>query len=402
MRFFILLCIFISTLFASSLQDAINKASPHSTIKLSSGVYTGNITIDKPLHIIGKKDKTIIKGSGDGTVITINSSDVTLKNLTIRGGGSRMEKLDAGVRINRARNIAVVGCKIVDALYGIDMVMVEDSIIKDNFITSKDFDISLKGDGLKIYYSHNNIFENNTIKNVRDITLNYSHNNIFKNNRFLYNRYATHLSLSNHNSFMKNIYKYNMVSIMVMGAKDTNITNNIIKSSKGAAGIGVLIAGVSNFHLKYNEIKFNAKAIYIDGKEKARGMKRYISHNDISYNKEALHFHATIKDNTITHNKIYANIDDVIKDTTGGFSKTNVVKYNYWDRYSGFDRDDDGVGDTPHQVYQYASKLWHYNHKVKFFYASPIMSLLDFLAQLAPFVEPTLLLEDESPTFQSF
>ena len=128
-------------------------------------------------------------------------------------------------------------------------------------------------------------------------------------------------------------------------------------------------------------------------------MKRYISHNEISYNGEAIHFHATIKDNTITHNKIFGNIDDVVKDIEGNFSPSNIVEYNYWDRYTGFDRDKNNIGDTSHKIYQYADQLWHYNNKVKFFYGSPIMTLMNFLANLAPFVEPNLLLEDSKPIF---
>jgi len=34
---------------------------------------------------------------------------------------------------------------------------------------------------------------------------------------------------------------------------------------------------------------------------------------------------------------------------------------------------------------------------VKFFYGSPVISLLNFLAKLAPFSEPIFLLEDKKP-----
>ena len=402
MKFFLLLFIFISHIFASPLQDAINNAKAYSTIKLSNATYNGNIIINKPLNIIGKGDNVIIKGDGDGSVIKIRSSNVELKNLTITNSGSRMNTIDAAISIDKAKYCKIESCKLLDSLYGIDMVMTQHSIIKNNYITSKNFAISMRGNALKIYYSHHNLFKNNTIEKSRDITLNYSHNNLFDGNKFINNRFATHLSLSNGNTFINNIYKYNSVSILTMGAKDTNITNNIIQSSKGAAGIGVVIAGVSNFHLEHNKINFNAKAIYIDGKEKAKGMKRYINYNEISYNKEAIHFHATVKDNTITHNKIFGNIEDVVKDTKNSFAKSNVVEYNYWDRYMGFDKNNDGMGDTPYKVYQYASQLWQYNHKLKFFYASPIMTLLDFMTQLAPFIEPNLILEDKKPIFQSF
>ncbi len=399
MKFLLLLFILASYSFSSSLQEAIDNASPYSTIKLSSATYSGNIIIDKPITIVGVGKNVVIKGSSEDSVITILSSFVTLKNLTITNSGSRIDKIDSAVSMKKVKNCEINSCTILNSLYGIDMDMVNHSIFIDNFITSKDLDIPLRGNALKLYYSNNNLFKNNTIKNSKDVTLNYSHANIFEANKFTNNRFATHLSMSNNNTFKNNLYKYNSVAIMVMGAKDTKIFNNTIKSSKGAAGIGVVINGVSNFIFERNTLKFNAKAIYIDGQEKAKGMKRYINYNEISYNGEAIHFHATIKDNTITHNKIFGNIDDVVKDIEGNFGKLNIVEYNYWDRYTGFDRDKDNIGDTSHQIYQYADQLWHYNNKVKFFYGSPIMTLMNFLANLAPFVEPNLLLEDSKPIF---
>ena len=400
MRFLILtFFIFLSSTFANSLQDAIDRAKPYSTIKLSSGTYKGNITIDKPLSIVGIDNEVVIEGDLNGSVIKIKSSNVILKNLTITNSGKRMDKIDSAISMDKVKNCIIQNCKLLNSLYGIDMDMVQNSTIENNYITSKDLDLSLRGDALKIYYSHNNLFKNNTIKNSRDVTLNYSHNNIFESNKFINNRFATHLSLSDNNDFLSNTYLYNSVSIMVMGAKDTNIVSNIIQSSKGASGIGVVISGVSNFHLTKNKIRFNAKGIYIDSKEKAKGMKRYIEHNEISYNKEAIHFHVSIKDNTIIHNKIFGNIDDIVKDIEGRFSKTNIVEYNYWDRYTGFDNNNDNIGDTPHQVYQYADQLWHFNNKIKFFYASPILSLLNFISNLAPFVEPNLIFEDSKPIY---
>ena len=325
-----------------------------------------------------------------------------LKNLTITGSGKRMDKLDSAISIKKAEKCEINSCKILDSLYGIDMMMLSDSVISNNYITSKKLPITFRGDALKLYYSHNNLFENNTIESSRDVTLNYSNSNIFRANKFLKNRFSTHISRSDNNSFSKNIYKYNSVSIMLMGAKDTKVINNTIQSSNGAAGIGVVINGVSNFRFEKNRVSFNAKALYIDGQEKAKGMKRYINYNEISYNGEAIHFHASIKDNTITHNKIFGNIDDIVKDIEGEFGDSNKVEFNYWDRYAGFDRDKDNLGDTPHKVYQYADQLWHYNNKVKFFYGSPIMSLLNFLSNLAPFVEPNLIMLDSKPMFENY
>jgi translation initiation factor IF-2 len=77
---------------------------------------------------------------------------------------------------------------------------------------------------------------------------------------------------------------------MLMGAKNTKIIDNIIRSSKGAAGIGIVINGVTNLRVEYNTLEFNAKAIYIDGQEKHKGMKRFINYNQISYNGHKITF----------------------------------------------------------------------------------------------------------------
>ena len=393
---FLLSCL-LFFLYANPLQDAIDKAAPYAIIKLHKGMYEGGIKINKPLSIVGMEDNVVIDSKGKGSVITITSSDVTLKNLHIQGSGFWSHTIDAAIAMKEVKRCKILSCTIENVLYGIDMYMVSDSRIEKNTISSNGNDISMRGDGLKLYYSHNNVFVDNLIKNVRDVTLHYSNNNLFKHNRFYENRFATHIALSHDNILRENEYRYNSVSVMLMGVKDTQLVANTIHSSKGAAGIGVMIGAVMNLRFESNSVRYNAKALYIDGKEKEAGIKRYILKNEIAYNAEAFHFHATIKDNQILYNNIFGNIEDVVKDVAGGFRTSNEVAYNYWDRYSGFDRDKDGIGDRPYEVYQYVDKLWHYNKSVKFFYASPLMSLLDFLLQLAPFIEPTLIMRDAKP-----
>ena len=397
MKLFFLSLLLTTSLFSNALQNAIDAASPYSTLKLQDASYIGNIHIDKPLTIIGIGDNVIIKGDGKRSVITITSSNVFLKHLHIINSGMNMQNIDAAISMEKVRDCEISYCSISNVLYGIDMNMVNNSIISHNYITTAKNNLALRANALKLYYAHHNVIKANKIENVRDVTLNYSNYNIFKENVFIGNRFATHLSLSNNNTFFNNIYKYNSVGMMFMGAKNTTVAGNDILSSNGAAGIGVMIGGIENFIFKNNRVSFNAKGIYIQGLEKHKGIKRYIQGNEISYNGEALHFHASIKDNKITNNRIFSNINDIVKDSGKNFEASNVVEYNYWDRYIGFDLDKDGIGDTPFHTYQYADQLWHYNNKVKFFYNSPIMTLLNFMSQLAPFIEPNLIMEDKKP-----
>lgn len=395
----LILIIFCNTisLSANFLQDAIDNASIGSTLMLSKGVYRGKLIIDKPLSIIGKESGVIIEGDNTDDVITIQSSNVTLENLTIVNSGKKLYNLDSAVLVENVNNCQILKCTIRNSLYGINLKNVNNSLLEDNYITSNNNVIGLKGDGLKIWYSNNNIIKNNTIEYTRDATLTYSHNNKIINNKFLNNRFGLHISKSKHNFIENNIFQYNSVALMNMNVQNTQVIKNIIQSSKGAAGIGVVIAGSSDYRFEYNKVSFNAQGLYIDSKNTEEQMQRYITNNEISYNGEALHFHEAIKNNTITNNKVFGNIDDVVKDVRGIYPGTNNIKLNYWDRYAGFDSDGNNIGDSSYFVYQYADQLWHYNRKVKFFYGSPIMSLLNFLTNLAPFVEPVLLLEDTQP-----
>ncbi len=388
---------FSTLLFCSPLQEAINNAKPYSTINLSKGRFEGHIIINKPIIIIGKNEKTIIDGMEKNTVITIKSPNVILENLTITGSGHRKEDFDSGITAEKADNLKIENCKITDSLYGIYIMMTKNALIKNNYITSKKEKIPLRGDGLKLWYCNNSLIQNNKFEKVRDINLAHSNNNTIQNNKFFNNRFATYLEMSHNNIIKNNLYKYNEVSIMLMGSKNIKVISNKVLSSKGVAGVGILMKEGTNLHFENNTVKYNAKAFYIDNKATERGMQRYIINNEISFNLEALHFHLLVSNNTIKRNKIHDNLDDVVKDLTGYPNRNNVVEYNYWGEYEGFDKNHDNIGDTPYVIYEYADRLWSYDPKIKFFYGNVVISLTNFLCKIAPFAEPILLLEDKKP-----
>ncbi len=394
--FLILLSLFIFVN-ANALQEAIDSAPEGSILKLPAGIYKGNIIINKPLTIIGKEDGVIIDGMGKGTVVTIKSSFVTLKNLKITNSGEMTHTLDAAIKITDARQCEISDCVIDNCLFGIDMQMVNNSIVQNNTITSKDFDLGLRGDGLRLWYSNDNIVKKNRLIKSRDMVVWYSHGNLIEENYGEYNRYSLHFMYAGKNIVKNNTYKYNSVGIFFMYSKDTIATGNVIKSSLGATGMGIGMKDVSNFILRDNTILYNAQGIYIDRSPFEPDSHNWIENNKVLYNAEALHFHSLSENNIIKNNTILGNIEDIVNDSRGSKTNENEIEGNYWDNYAGFDRDGNNIGDTPHKVYQYADQLWTYNPSVKFFYGSPVISLLNFLAKLAPFSEPVFLLEDKKP-----
>jgi len=387
---------------ASLLQDTIDNAPAGSILKLPAGVYKGSIIINKPLSIIGQANGVIIDGENNGTVIKIKSSYVTLKNLTIINSGARHENLDAAVSMHKdevikIKQCEVTNCVIKDCLFGIDMQMVDNSIISNNKISSKKLSLGLRGDGLRLWYANNNIIKNNSLIKSRDMVVWYSHGNTIEKNFGKYNRYSLHFMYAGKNIIKDNVYENNSVGIFFMYSQDSIATGNIVKSSLGATGMGIGLKDASNFTLKDNTVIYCAQGFYIDRSPFEPGTKNYVEGNKILYNAEAIHFHSLSIDNDIKNNIIMGNIEDIVNDSKRDRIEENLIVGNYWDNYTGFDNNGDGIGDTSHKVYRYADQLWIYNNNVKFFYGSPVISLLNFLAKLAPFSKPLFLMEDKKP-----
>jgi len=397
-RVFIITLLLLSSLLnAGILQEAIDNAPVGSILKLPAGVYKGNIVINKPLTILGKEDGVVIDGENKGTVIKITSSYVTLKNLKIINSGELHHQLDAAIAVEKAKQCEISDCIIEDCLFGIDLQMVNNSIISNNYITSKDVDLGLRGDGLRLWYSNDNVVKKNSLIKSRDMVVWYSHGNLIEENYAEYCRYSLHFMYAGKNMVKNNTYKFNSVGIFFMYSQDTIATGNVIQSSIGATGMGIGLKDVSNFTIKDNTVIYCAQGLYIDRSPFEPGTNNWITGNKVLYNSEAMHFHSLSENNIIKDNTIMGNIEDIVNDSRGSKTNENEIVGNYWDNYIGFDRDGDNIGDTPHKVFQYADQLWIYNPNVKFFYGSPVISLLNFLAKLAPFTKPIFLLEDEKP-----
>ncbi len=392
----------VSTLFADvRLQQVIDRAAPGAKIELPSGTFAGPIRIDKPLILIGSGKKSIIAGTGRGSVVTIAASYVTIENLTITGSGTRRDALDAAVRIERVRDVTIRNCRIDHALFGIVAQESDDLRFTDNRIASYDEKVvDNRGDGIRLWNCRRALIAGNRLTQSRDLSVNRSADINISHNRIARSRYGILLNISHHVSAANNRIESNYAGIVCKGGSHLTIENNAIIKTRLATGIGILLAHGKRVYVTHNILTGCAQAFYIDSSPVEIGMRRTVTYNRIVNNDTAFHFHAAIKNNTIRHNDIIGNLDDVVKDIRSAHPYNpddNDIAYNYWDRYRGFDRNGDGIGDTPYLVLIYADKLWQFNHHLKFFYATPLLTLLDFLERLAPFSEPILLLEDPLP-----
>ncbi|MDR0588664.1 MAG: nitrous oxide reductase family maturation protein NosD [Burkholderiales bacterium] len=379
------------------LQDAIDRAAAGSTLKLSRGLYRGAIHIDKPLSLIAEEKGAVIRGNGIGTVIRVTANHVTLSGITVEGSGDSHQSIDACVAVINANNVKVLNLTLRDCLFGVNFEGTHKSLIENNTITSKPFSSGLKGDGIRLWYSHANIIRGNVTQNVRDNVLWYSSANRIENNRGEDSRYALHFMYADRNVVTHNRYEHNSVGIFMMYSHGSNVSNNIITHASDAFGIGIGMKEVSDCKVEDNHLMYNARGLYLDQSPyQPDTVNRFIG-NRLSYNTIAIQMHGTLLGSDFERNLFKGNIDDVANDTPESRLDLNRWFNNYWDNYEGFDRNRDGYGDTPHEQFAYADKMWSYRPSVKFFYGSPVMSLLNFLYKLMPFSEPDYIASDPKP-----
>ena len=73
----------------SKIQSAIDDATDGDIIVVANGTYNEDLNVSKSLEIVGSSmDDTIINGTGAGSVITIDGSNVDISGLTVRNSGS--------------------------------------------------------------------------------------------------------------------------------------------------------------------------------------------------------------------------------------------------------------------------------------------------------------------------
>lgn len=382
---------------ASVLQRAIDSAPIGAAVELEAGLYEGPIFIRKPVSLIGKDKNVVIRGNGKGSVINVEASGVEIKGLNVEGSGVEHQTVDACIVVKNSQNVKILSNTLSDCLFGVNLEQTNNSLVRDNHISSKNLDLGLRGDGIRLWYSHGNKISGNEIRKVRDNVFWYSSNNQIELNSGKDSRYSLHFMYANDNKIEKNKFANNSVGIFLMYSKGAQLRNNRISHSVGPFGIGIGMKDTSSTLIADNKIMYNARGFYIDSSPYQPGTTNEFKGNDVSFNSIAFHLHGTLYGSLFDGNNFKGNVDDIVNDTPESKIELNKWVNNSWDNYQGFDRNKDGFGDIPHEQWMYADRIWNYLPAAKLFYASPVLDFMNFLWRLMPFSDPELLARDPSP-----
>jgi nitrous oxidase accessory protein len=380
-------------------QDMVDRAEPGSVLKPPPGNYAGPVTINKQLTIDGGGKVTI--DSGDrGTVMMLDASNAVIRGIHLTGSGDSHDSDDSCLDV-RGNHNTIENVEMDNCLFGLDLKQSNNNTIRGNSIRSKDRELGVRGDGLRLWYSNDNLIEKNQIIDSRDMVAWYSNKNVFRENLGRRSRYSIHFMFANDNVVERNEFYDNAVGVYFMYTEGGVVKNNIISHATGATGMGIGFKEASGTIIENNEIIYCGVGIGSDLSPFQPDSTIEIRGNRFAYNGVGILFNSETGGNNLIDNVFEGNLTQVAYGGHGdnNNSPKNVWSGNYWDDYQGFDRNADGVGDKTHELYAYADQIWMELPIARFFRSSPVMELLDFLERLAPFSTPDLILRDEKPRF---
>ena len=379
------------------LQPWIDATPAGGTLNVPPGVYSGPVVINRPIRIDGK-GKVTVDGGGKGTVVALRASDTTLRGLHLTHSGDSHDSIDSGVLIEKGERNRIEDNLIDNVMFGITMHQSNDNRLTNNRIRSKPYAIADRGDGIRLWYSTGNRIEGNDIATIRDITVSNSPRNRFVGNSIRDSRRAMNFLFSHRTLIENNRFAYNATGITVLNSEGMIIRRNRIMHAMEASGAGIALKESSAALIQENEILHCAVGILSDSPLDPINRIVLID-NRIAYNVTGINFYGERGGHLILRNRFEHNLwHAMVGDSSGsGDSPGNDWRGNYWDDYEGFDRNSDGVGDTPYEIWAYSDRIWMDNPMAKFFRNSPVLELLDFLERLAPFALPSLILRDPEP-----
>ena len=380
-----------------SFQALVDATPEGGFLRPEPGSYAGPVVIGRAIAIDGSSRVTIDAG-GSGTVVRIEASGVALRGLRLTGSGSNHDRVDAGIALVGSGNV-IENNSIEDCLFGIDIAKSNENIVRGNRIHSKSRSTALRGDAIRLWYSFRNQIVENDISDTRDVVVWYSSDNVISRNRVVRGRYALHTMYANKNIVADNEFLENMTGVFLMYSDGVEIRRNRILGAQGATGVGVGFKESSSIVLEDNDIVYCATGVLLDVSPYEPDTLIRFEHNRFAYNGVGVLFHNDWQGSEFRDNQFVGNFTQVAVRGGGGATR-NVWSHNYWDDYQGFDRDRDGLGDTPYELRAYADRIWMEVPQAAFFRASPLLEVIDFLDRLAPFSTPALILRDEAPRFE--
>lgn len=366
----------------TTIGAAVREASPGDTVRVPAGVHREpTVVIDKPLTLLGEPG-AILEGEGARGLVEIRSDSVTVAGLTLRNTGLSFTEDRAAILVDGARHCEIRDNRLEDTFFGIYLANAGDCRVADNVLVASADRETRSGNGIHLWYSTRIEIVRNRVEGHRDgIYFEFVEDSHVADNRSSGNvRYGLHFMFSDGCSYQRNVFAENGAGVAVMYTSDIVMEGNDFRGNLGNAAFGLLLKDITDSTIRGNRFRENSVAVHAEGANRVE-----LRHNDFVRNGWAIRIMANSAASTVTGNNFVANTFDVATNSRRSYSDFHG---NFWDRYRGYDRDGDGVGDVPFHPVRLFSLVVAQNEPALVLQRSPLVTLLDVAEQVLPVLTP--------------
>ncbi|NNE81692.1 MAG: nitrous oxide reductase family maturation protein NosD [Silicimonas sp.] len=365
------------------LAAALETAQDGDVLRLLPGTYAGPVTIDRSLTLDGG-GKAHIDAGGEGSVITVTATDVTIRGLTLTGSGDSHDGIDSGVQLTKtAHGARVEDNTLTGNLYGIDIHGARDSIVTGNIIEGRqDKAMNRRGNGIYVWNAPGSKVVGNKVRWGRDgIFVNSSKKNTFSENEFRELRFAVHYMYADDSEVSRNLSIGNHLGYAVMFSTRVRVTDNVSIDDRDH--------GVMLNYANSSEITGN---LVMGGPEKCAFL--YNSHkNEFTGNRFercdiGIHFTAGSDRNRIVSNAFIGNRTQVKYVSTTWDEWSEDGRGNYWSDFAAYDLDGNDIADVPYRPNDSMDHVLWTQPAAKLLLGSPAVQLVRWSQSAFPALLP--------------
>jgi nitrous oxidase accessory protein len=354
----------------SGLIEAVAAAAPGDLLELQPGRHEGPILIDKKLSLIGEAGAEIV-GNGQGSVIRVEASGVTIRGLTITGSGTNSTNIDGGIYVAEHADDPVIEDNHLDGnQFGISLHGPQRAIVRNNIVTNRnDLWLNNRGNGIHMWNNIGSRIENNVVTGGRDgIFVQLGSDNIITGNKFSHLRFAVHYMYSKRGSVADNVSVGNHIGYALMYSDRLLIHGNISVKDRD---YGLMLNSARKGDIRDNVIYGTADKclfFYLAVQNKLIGNR---------FEGCGIGVHVTGSDgNQIGGNAFISNRVQMHYAGTKFHEWSIDKRGNYWSDNPAFDLNGDGMADTayrPNDIVDWV--VWRYP-LAKLLMSSPAMEIL--------------------------
>lgn len=362
-----------------TLQEQIDGTPAGSVLVLEDGVYTGQITITKPITLRGSKH-TMLEGNGKESLMKIeNVQNVTLENINIADA-------HVGIVVKNTSQVNLHNVQLQNVWSGVQIYNSKHVVVNNLKIKGINGHYSKKGNGLDVFNSNDLTISNNKVQDVQDgFYIEKAQAIKLTDNAIKNSRYGIHFMYTEDALAEQNDFNQNVTGIMLMMTEDAQLQNNHVTEQNGLNGSGMVLFEAKNIDVLYNNFQNNRTALSTQ-----KLATSTVEYNTFQMNQTAIELLRSNKENTVYANDFVGNIVNLRSDGT-----SSSISQNYYDDYDGIDFDDNGIGDSPYVALQSFGQWMVRKPSYQYFIESPSVVLLNKMDRQTNAIETEQLVDKE-------